>query len=82
MGAWSVLAALLVVGWAVLFAVLFVSQRRRVRYQLRNRLLPLNAVLNDGPTPIERRVRWAIVGVVVAVTLAVLAFGGSDMGHS
>ena len=74
------LAGLLVVGLSVLFAVLFVHQRRRVRYQLRNRLMPLT-VLVDQPTPIERRLRWAILGVVVVVTLAFLAFGGSGRGH-
>jgi len=76
-GAWRLLATSLVAGLSVLFAVLYLLQRRRVRYQLRNRLTPLT-VLNDQPAPIERRVRWGIVGVVLVVTLALLALGGSE----
>jgi hypothetical protein len=59
-----------------LFAALFVHQRRRVRYQLRNRLMPLS-ILVDERTPLERRVRWSIFAVVVVVVLAVMAFGES-----
>ena len=73
MGPWQVLATFLVVGLLVLFAALFTRQRLRVRYQLRNRLTPLT-VLSDERTPIDRSLPWAVVGVVVVVTLAVLAF--------
>ena len=76
-GAWRLLAALLVAGLSALFAVLFLHQRQRVRYQLRNRLTPLTA-LDDQPTPTERWLRWGILGVVLVVTLAMLALGGSD----
>lgn len=73
MGPWRLLAAVLVVGLSVLFAVLFTHQRRRIRFLLRNRLTPLT-VLSEEPTPIQRGLPWGIVGVVVVVTLAVLAF--------
>jgi len=73
MGPWPILAAVLVVGLSVLFAALFIQQRRRIRYLLRNRLMPLT-VPEDEPRPIERPLPWAVVGVVVVVTLAVLAF--------
>ena len=76
-GAWHLLAGLLAVGMSALLALLLIHQRRRVRYQLRNRLMPLT-LLVDRPTPIERRVRWTILGVVVVVILAVLTFGGSQ----
>lgn len=72
MGPWPPLAAVLVVGLSVLLAVLFSHQRRRIRYVLRNRLTPLS-VLSDEPTAIQRRLTWAIVGVVVVITLVVLA---------
>ena len=72
MGLWSILAVLLVVGLAVLFAVLFIRQQRRIRYVLRNRLTPLT-VLTDEPAPIERWVPWGLVGLVMAVGLRVLA---------
>jgi hypothetical protein len=73
MGPWRLLAAVLVVGLSVLFAVLFTHQRRRIRFLLRNRLTPLT-VLSEEPTPIQRGLPWGIVGVVVVITLAVLAF--------
>jgi len=73
MGPWSVLAASLVVGFAVLFALLFLRQRRRIRYLLRNRLTPLT-VLTDESTPIERLLPWGVVGLAVVVSLVVLAF--------
>ena len=73
MGPWRPLAAVLVVGLSVLFAVLFTHQRRRIRYLLRNRLTPLS-VLSEDSTPIQRGLPWGLVGVVVVITLAVLAF--------
>ena len=73
MGPWSVLAALLVVGLAALFAVLFIRQQRRIRYVLRNRLTPLT-VLTDEPAPIERWLPWGIVSLAVVVGLIILAF--------
>lgn len=73
MGLWPLLAAVLVVGLAVLFALLLAHQRRRIRYLLRNRLTPLS-VLNEEPTSVQRGLPWAIVGVVVVIALAVLAF--------
>ncbi len=73
MGPWSVLAALLVVGLAALFALLLIRQRRRLRYLLRNRLTPLT-VLTDEPTPIEHWLPWGIVGLAVVISLGVLAF--------
>lgn len=75
-GAWRLLAALLVVGMSGLLAGLLIHRRRRVRYRLRNRLMPLSALV-DQPAPIERRVRWVIFGAVMVVILAVMAFGGS-----
>lgn len=75
--AWRLLAAFLVVAMLGLFAVLLIQQRLRIRHQLRNRLTPLR-LLVDQPAPIERRVRWSILGVVVVVVLAVMAFGGSE----
>ena len=41
--------------------------------------MPLT-VLVDERTPLERRVRWIIFGLVVAVILAVVAFGGAESG--
>ena len=38
--------------------------------------MPLTPLV-DQPAPIERRVRWVILGAVVVVILAVMAFGGS-----
>ena len=76
-GAWRLLAALLVVGMFGLLAGLFGHRRRRVRYQLRNRLVPLIPLV-DQPAPSERRVRWLIFGAVMVVILAVMAFGGSQ----
>ena len=73
MGLWRLLAAVLVVGMSVLFAVMFTHRRRRIRYLLRNRLTPLT-VLSEELTPVDRWLPWAIVGVVVVITLAVLAF--------
>ncbi len=73
MGPWRLLAAVLVVGLSVLFAVLFTLQRRRIRYLLRNRLTPLRA-LSEEATPIQGGLAWGIVGVVVLIALAVLAF--------
>ena len=73
MDPWRVLAAVLVVSLSVLFALLFTHRRRRIRYLLRNRLTPLR-VLSDEATPIDRWLPWGIVGVVVVVALAVLAF--------
>ncbi len=73
MGPWQVLAAFLVAALLVVFAALFTRQRRRVRYLLRNRLTPLT-VLSDEGSPIERSLPWAVFGVVVVVTLAILAF--------
>ncbi len=73
MGPWHVLAALLVIGLSVVFAALFTRQRRRIRYQLRNRLTPLTVVTDDR-VPIQRSLPWAVAGVVVVVALAVLAF--------
>ncbi len=73
MGPWQILAALLVFGLSVVFAALFIQQRRRIRYQFRNRLTPLT-VPTDESRPMERTLPWAVVGVVVVVTLAVLAF--------
>jgi hypothetical protein len=73
MGPWPVLAAVMVVGLSVLFAALFTHQRRRVRYQLRNRLTPLT-VLSEERTPIERWLPWGLLGFVVVIALAVLAF--------
>ena len=73
MGLWPLLAAVLVVGLAVLFALMLAHQRRRIRYLLRNRLTPLS-VLNEEPTPVQRGLPLAIVGVVVVIALAVLAF--------
>lgn len=75
-GAWRLLASFLVVGMSGLLAGLLLHRRRRVRYQLRNRLMPLTPLV-DQPAPIERRVRWVIFGAVVVVILAVMAFGGS-----
>lgn len=72
MGPWSGVAAVLVVALAVLFAVLFIRQQRRIRYVLRNRLTPLT-VLTDEPAPIERWLPWGVVGLVVVVGLSVLA---------
>ena len=68
-----VLATVLVVSLSVLFAALFNHRRRRIRYLLRNRLTPLT-VFNEEPTPIDGWLPWGIVGVVVVVALAVLAF--------
>ena len=79
MGAWALLAGLLVVGLSLILGGLFVSGRRRVRYQLRNRLTPLT-VLDYQPAPIERRLQWYILGAVALVTLAVLLFRGSGEG--
>ena len=73
MGPWRPLAASLVVGFSVLFAVLFARQRRRIRYLLRNRLTPLS-VLSEELTPIQGRLPLGLLAVVVVVTLAVLAF--------
>lgn len=73
MAPWRALAALLVVSLSVVFAVLFIQQRRRIRYLLRNRLTPLTA-LSDMPTRIERWLPWAIVSVGVVVALVALAF--------
>ena len=73
MGPWQVLAAFLVVGLSAVCAALFTRQRRRIRYLLRNRLTPLT-VPSDEPTPFGVSLLWAFVGVVVVVTLAVLAF--------
>ncbi len=70
---WRVLAALLVVGMSVLFAVLFIQQRRRIRYLLRNRVTPLT-VVTEAQTPIQRWLPWGALGVVVVLTLAALAF--------
>ena len=70
---WSGVAAVLVVGLAVLFAVLFIRQQRRIRYVLRNRLTPL-MVLTDEPAATERWIPWGVVGLVVVVGLAALAF--------
>ncbi|MDQ3640420.1 MAG: hypothetical protein M3450_02830 [Actinomycetota bacterium] len=75
-GAWRLLAGLLVVGVSGVLAALFIQKRQRVRYRLRNRLMPLTPLV-DQPAPIERRVRWVIFGAVVVVILAVMAFGGS-----
>ena len=72
-GPWRPLAAALVVGFSVLFAVLFARQRRRIRYLLRNRLTPLS-VLSEELTPIQRALPLGLLAVVVVVTLAVLAF--------
>ena len=63
---------MLVAGLAVLFAVLFIRQQRRIRYVLRNRLTPL-MVLTDQPAPVERWLPWGVVGLVVVVGLIVLA---------
>ncbi len=73
MGLWRALATLLVVGLSVLFAVLFIQQRRRIGYLLRNRLTPLRAP-SDVPAPMERWLPWGIIGVGVVVALVVLAF--------
>ena len=73
MALWRSLAALLVVSLSLLFAVLFIRQRRRIRYLLRNRLTPLSA-LTDVPTPVERWLPWGIIGAGVVVALIVLAF--------
>lgn len=75
--AWRLLAGFLVLGMLGLFAALYIHQRLRVRHQLRNRLTPLR-LLVDQPAPIERRVRWSILGVVVVVVLAVMVFGGPE----
>lgn len=72
MGPWSGVAAVLVVGLAVLFAVLFIHRQQRIRYVLRNRLTPLMA-LTDEPAAIERWMPWGVVGLVVVVGLSVLA---------
>ena len=80
-GAWRLLAGLLVVGMSGLWAARFLHRRRRVRYRLRNRLMPLTRLV-DQPAPIERRVRWVIFGAVVVVILAVMAFGGSARSPS
>ncbi len=69
---WRGLAALLVVTLSVLFAALFIRQRRRIRYLLRNRLTPLS-ILSDVPMPMERWLLWGIIGVGVVVALVVLA---------
>ena len=79
MGAWPLLAGLLVVGLSLVLGGLFISGRRRVRYRLRNRLTPLT-VLDQQPAPIERRVRWYILGAVALVTLALLIFRGYGEG--
>lgn len=73
MALWRSLAALLVVSLSLFFAVLFIQQRRRVRYVLRNRLTPLTA-LSDVPIPVERWLPWGIIGIGVVVALIVLAF--------
>lgn len=73
MDPWRVLAAVLVAILLVLFAALFTHRRRRVRYLLRNRLTPLR-VPGEEPTPIDGWLPWGVVGVVVVVALAVLAF--------
>ncbi len=73
MALWRSLAALLVVGLSLLFAVLFIQQRRRIRYLLRNRVTPLTA-LSDVPTSVERWLPWGIIGVGVVVALIVRAF--------
>ena len=73
MALWRSLAALLVVGLSLLFAVLFIQQRRRIRYLLRNRVTPLTA-LSDVRTPVERWLPWGIIGAGVVVALIVLAF--------
>lgn len=69
---WRVLAAVLVVSLWLLFAVLFTQRRRRIRYLLRNRLTPLR-LLGEEPTPIDHWLPWAIVGLMVVVSLAALA---------
>ena len=53
--------------------MLFTHQRRGIRYLLRNRVTPLT-VLSEEATPVQRGLPWAIVGVVVVITLVVLAF--------
>ena len=73
MDPWRVLAAVLVVILSALLAALFFHRRRRVRYLLRNRLTPLRVPM-DEPTPIDGWLPWGVLGVVVVVALAVLAF--------
>ena len=73
MTVWRSVAAVLVVSLSLLFAALFIQQRRRIRHLLRNRLTPLTTV-SDVPTPMERWLPWGIIGVAVVVALVVLAF--------
>lgn len=67
------LAAVLVVSLSVLLATLYAHRRRRIRYLLRNRLTPLR-VPSEEPTPIDGWLPWGMLGVVVVVALAILAF--------
>ena len=68
-----VLAAVLVVSLSVLLAALYAHRRQRIRFLLRNRLTPLR-IPSAEPTPMDGWLPWGIVGVVVVVGLAILAF--------
>ena len=73
MAPWRVLAAVLVMGLSLMFVAVFIQQRRRIRYALRNRLIPLR-VMSETETPIQRWLPWSVLGMAVVLILAALAF--------